>query len=102
MTICNHCGGTGFVNADQFPEGLLGMLDAYDALEWLLLMGKWPHDIAVCDCCGDGEIWYGEPGRHYTTFDPQGPGGPYASNGGLCKCHRVERGSSLTPRAECE
>jgi hypothetical protein len=41
----------------------------------------------VCDCCGDGEGWYGEPGQHYTSDDPVGHNGPYAYNGGLCECH---------------
>ena len=41
----------------------------------------------VCDCCGDGEEWYGTPGEHYITNDPIGYNGPYAYNGGLYKCH---------------
>ena len=45
------------------------------------------HDVSVCDCCGDGETWYGTPGEHYGRGDPPGRDGPYASNGGLCKCH---------------
>jgi len=23
------------------------------------------HDVQVCDCCGDGDGWYGIPGEHY-------------------------------------
>ena len=41
-----------------------------------------------CDCCGDGDgEWYGEPGQHYGPDDPPGKHGPYAGNGGLCRCH---------------
>lgn len=45
------------------------------------------NDIQVCDCCGDGESWYGVPGEHYNREDPRGPGGPYSYNGGLCECN---------------
>ena len=45
------------------------------------------HDIKICDCCGDGEGWYGIPGEHYNDEDPIGNYGPYAYNGGLCECH---------------
>jgi hypothetical protein len=45
------------------------------------------HDVSVCDCCGDGENWYGVPGEHYNSDDPAGQNGPYAGNGGLCRCH---------------
>lgn len=44
-------------------------------------------DASVCDCCGDGVEWYGEPGEHYNVDDPRGTQGPYADNGGLCQCH---------------
>lgn len=105
-TQCNHCEGTGFVNADQIPEGLLDQ-GTEAVLEWLHerqqrldYLGGCSchinppcsfcvdsHDVAVCDCCGDGEGWYGTPGEHYTSEDPPGDYGPYANNGGLCKCH---------------
>jgi hypothetical protein len=45
------------------------------------------HDVSVCDCCGDGEDWYGVPGEHYNNEDLPGHNGPYAYNGGLCECH---------------
>ena len=54
-------------------------------LEWIEKNSG--HDISVCDCCGDGESWYGEPGEHYNETDPRGPAGPYAYNGGLCECN---------------
>jgi hypothetical protein len=45
------------------------------------------HDVSVCDCCGNGENWYGEAGQHYGHYDPRGKEGPYAYNGGLCECN---------------
>lgn len=106
MTTCNHCEGTGFLNVDQVPSDvadkgheaiLKWMNDRNDEIESssdcschlnppcqrCVLV----HDVAVCDCCGDGDGWYGEPGHHYGVDDPPGPSGPYASNGGLCCCH---------------
>jgi len=82
--MCNCCQGTGFHNSEQIPEGLIE--EGCDAvLEWMKT--NTDNDVAVCGCCGDGEGWYGEPGQHYTSADPIGRNGPYASNGGLCKCH---------------
>ena len=82
MTNCTRCEGTGFLNLDteSFKE-----MDDDKILQWI---HKNPDtDIQVCDCCGDGEGWYGEPGEHYNTQDPPGYNGPYAYNGGLCECH---------------
>ena len=106
MTTCTRCEGTGFLNADQIPDGVLK--EGHESVrEWIgetfatqlraegcschiappcsFCMSK--HDVTVCDCCGDGDGWYGTPGEHYGPEDPQGPNGPYASNGGLCQCH---------------
>ena len=102
--ICTHCEGTGFLNADQIPEWVAE--DAESILEWLetSLLERDEggcschisspcgycinfHDVEECDCCGDGEGWYGEPGQHYGPDDPRGDKGPYAANGGLCQCH---------------
>jgi len=54
-------------------------------LKWI--SNNTEHDVQVCDCCGDGEDWHGEIGEHYSDHDPQGDGGPYEYNGGLCECH---------------
>ena len=86
---CNPCDGTGIRNAEyvrasmwtQHHQGDLPLADL------VRLANEENPDVTVCDCCGDGDDWYGEPGRHYTRDDPPGPRGPYASNGGLCKCH---------------
>ncbi len=106
MTVCTRCEGTGFLNIHQVPD----TIDAKDpaaVLKWMdeveasqIILGectchKRPpcaqcelsHDVQVCDCCGNGETWYGTPGQHYTSDDPQGPDGPYVGNGGLCQCH---------------
>jgi hypothetical protein len=84
--ICNVCGGTGFKNLHQIPESEIGDGSIEHVQKWIASQTE-PHDVCVCDCCGDGDIWYGEPGQHYGHDDPQGMRGPYAYNGGLCKCH---------------
>lgn len=104
--VCNRCGGKGFLNAEQFPDGVLES-GSEKALDWL---GEYhrnrndsscschvippcnfcitENDIELCNCCGNGEDqWHGVPGEHYGPDDPSGDGGPYASNGGLCRCH---------------
>lgn len=102
--ICTRCEGTGFLNIHQLPEPLLGDLtDAtfqylqaeigYKAVGnegWHELVGKWiennnDHDVQVCDCCGNGEDWHGEPGEHNRS--EFGENGPYAYNGGLPECY---------------
>jgi hypothetical protein len=82
--ICNVCKGTGFKNTHQLPERILG-LETDGILKWISENDG--YDVCVCDCCGDGEVWYGEPGQHYRTRDDQpGRNGPYAYNGGNAEC----------------
>lgn len=82
---CTRCDGTGFLNYDQLDDGMTDQLEAEEILEWIK---KNPEtEVCVCDCCGNGEVWYGIPGEHYNREDPQGSYGPYAYNGGLCECH---------------
>lgn len=84
MTTCTRCQTTGFLNSDHLPEKV-AELDVDAILAWI---GDNPDTEAqVCDCCGNGEDWYGEPGCHYHNDDPMGSTGPYAYNGGLCECH---------------
>ena len=85
---CTRCEGTGFLNLFQIKE------DNFDPDNYIECVLKWiedpanqPHDVSVCDCCGNGEEWYGVPGEHYNQEDPAGERGPYARNGGLCGCH---------------
>ena len=71
---CTRCEGTGFLNLWQVDDETLDLFDETVSVEIIL---EWIdfyqcHDVGVCDCCGDGEQWYGEPGRH-------GPGEP-------CEC----------------
>lgn len=102
---CTRCNGTGFLNIEQVPEGIReqGPAAVRDWMEQRNLdidlidcvchiappCGRCEllHDVQVCDCCGDGENWHGEPGQHYTVADPEGDDGPYRYNGGLCECH---------------
>lgn len=68
---CNRCQGTGFLNLHQINDAVLDRFnDTFQhglILEWIALNED--HDVQICDCCGDGEDWYGEPGYHYTHPD---------------------------------
>lgn len=83
-TTCTRCDSTGFLNIEQVPAEVINS-GADAVLEWMKTTET--HDVQVCDCCGDGEGWYGTPGEHYTSEDPSGKHGPYSYNGGLCECH---------------
>ncbi len=84
-TTCTRCDGTGFLNVDQI-DGAARADGSTAAIEqWIATHDA--HDVAICDCCGDGEHWYGSPGEHYGSDDPPGDYGPYGYNGGLCECH---------------
>lgn len=90
MTTCTRCENTGFLNLHQIPNAEMIELEKSDdfehaVLQWIKNNGE--HDVQVCDCCGDGEQWYGTPGEHYNNEDPRGYEGPYAYNGGLCECN---------------
>lgn len=85
--ICNRCGGTGFLNANQVPADVLQ--EPEQILDWLIDRNiqletmectchinppcarcELLHDVAICDCCGNGDHWYNEPGHHINgTFD---------------------------------
>jgi len=83
---CTRCENSGFLNINQIKDEILYTLDSEEAvLEWINRNDN--HNVQICDCCGDGENWYGIPGEHYNNEDPRGPDGPYAYNGGLCECH---------------
>jgi len=85
-TTCTRCEGSGFLNIEHLPDAV-AELDTDKILAWLASHSDEYPDVTVCDCCGDGEGWYGIPGEHYNSDDPPGLKGPYAYNGGLCKCH---------------
>lgn len=86
MTTCTRCDCSGFLNIEQVPGEIAD--EGVDAvLAWIKEQDPSTHDVQICDCCGDGEQWHGEPGQHYGPDDPIGQSGPYASNGGLCHCH---------------
>jgi hypothetical protein len=86
---CTRCQGTGFLNLEQVPDDILFLTDNTDFIEVILNWIKTNnnHDVQVCDCCGNSEVWYGTPGEHYNSDDPPGLSGPYAYNGGLCECN---------------
>ncbi len=87
--ICNPCEGTGFKNLDQVDEETIKRWettgDNQIMLDWIKQHPD--YDVCVCDCCGNGESWYGTPGEHYHAEDPRGKDGPYAYNGGLAECN---------------
>ena len=89
MTDCTKCDGTGFLNIDKVPEWVVVVsnqrADVGIILKWV--KDTTGHDVRMCDCCSDGEGWYGTPGGHYSEDDPAGADGPYLYNGGLCECH---------------
>ena len=87
---CTRCENSGFLNLGQIDEAVLKIADESPGFHAFIL--AWienhsEHDVQVCDCCGDGEDWYGIPGEHYNSEDPAGHNGPYAYNGGLCECN---------------
>lgn len=88
-TTCTRCEGTGFLNMHQIPDETLYTFDwdgsHAEVLKWIEENDD--HDVQVCDCCGDGDDWYGVPGEHYNSEDPAGFDGPYLYNGGFCECH---------------
>ena len=86
--VCTRCDATGFLNVGQLPGNMVLAYEDGDLeriLTWIIDNDN--HDVSVCDCCGDGKVWYGTPGEHYGSGDPQGERGPYAYNGGLAECH---------------
>ncbi len=89
--ICTRCDGTGYLNIEQVDDDTLRLFDATSDpvhIESWIESQLDDHDVEVCDCCGNGEIWYGERGQHYGTIEDQrGHDGPYAYNGGLCECN---------------
>lgn len=85
MTTCTRCQNTGFLNIEQVDEKTCALFDEEGhevILKWI--KDNENHDVQVCDCCGDGEGWYGEPGVHYKGEERDGV---YDYNGGLCECH---------------
>jgi hypothetical protein len=84
---CTRCQGTGFLNLHQVPNQVLEEFEKTGEhgviLDWIEEMKRgrerlgcschisppcpgcdYLHDVQVCDCCGNGEDWHGEPGNH--------------------------------------
>ena len=57
---CTRCGGTGFLNTQDIPG-----IDGMRTEEVQMWIDEHPDtDAQVCDCCGNGEYWYADPGIH--------------------------------------
>ena len=85
-TTCTRCENSGFLNIETLPDAVVD-LEPEQLKTWLdARYEDYPY-VTVCDCCGDGDRWYGIHGEHYNRADPAGHHGPYAYNGGLCECH---------------
>jgi hypothetical protein len=81
---CTRCGGTGFLNTHQIPAECDNPTDLIAGIQaWMAANPD--SDVQVCDCCGDGDEWYDEPGEHNSR--DYGRHGPYAHNGGLPECY---------------
>ena len=73
---CTRCDGTGFLNLHQVDDETL---DCFEAKGDVQVIFDWInrnscHDVGVCDCCGTGDTWHDEPGRHnpHNPNDPMG------------------------------
>ena len=66
--ICTPCQGTGFLNIEQVPVGI-DLSNPTVVLGWML--ANKGHDVRICDCCGDGEGWYHNPGEHASNALPE-------------------------------
>lgn len=79
---CTRCDGTGFLNIDQVDEDTLAAFEAEGdpqiILDWIDERDaeRDEHDVAPCDCCGNGEPWgwYFLPGLH-SWDEPNDPKG---------------------------
>jgi len=95
---CTRCSGTGFLNLDQVEDEVRQRFDTTGdhnvVLDWIGARNatierlhcacnistpcprcELYHEVQVCDCCGDGTEWYGEPGEH--RIRPTGWDHPY-------------------------
>ena len=67
---CTRCEGTGFLNLGQIPDDEQpGEDDDFHEFILMWIAAHDDHDVQVCDCCGDGEGWYDEPGQHSYRSD---------------------------------
>ena len=67
---CTRCDGTGFLNLEQIEDDAVHDGGFDEIMKWLKENDG--HEVGICDCCGDGDGWYGEPGE--TSTDPNAGG----------------------------
>lgn len=63
---CTRCDTTGFLNLGQVDDATLARFDATGDVQVVVdwMAANPGSDVGICDCCGDGEGWYGQPGEH--------------------------------------
>ena len=89
--MCTRCDGSGFLNTHQIKdisgkeESIRILRIGTNAILAWIAAQTGPHDIKVCDCCGNGTVWYRVPGQH--NSNDMGKHGPYKYNGGLPECY---------------
>jgi len=66
---CTRCDATGFINTEYLPIGWEDW-ELEDVV--LYIDAHLECDAGICDCCGDGECWYGTPGLHTSTDSRRG------------------------------
>lgn len=87
-TTCTRCECSGFLNLHQVPDEIVAAAEVDGRLHNVIqcwMRENDNHDVQVCDCCGNGDEWHGEPGEH--DENTYGKSGPYAYNGGLPECY---------------
>jgi hypothetical protein len=85
---CTRCSGEGFINLHQIPDAELAAAEASSDFNAAIVKWIEEHegfDVQVCDCCGDGDDWHGDPGEHDENVF--GRSGPYGYNGGFPECY---------------
>ena len=74
MLGCARCKQFGFIHLPFENKSFRRMLERHyaclDTFHHIVCEWLYPRrNIHICDCCGDGDSWYYEPGIHYTTGD---------------------------------
>lgn len=63
---CTKCESSGFTNLAAVPDAIIIEAERTGDPQTILdyIKATPDSDVAVCDCCGNGDYWYGNPGEH--------------------------------------